>query len=281
MRRFEGWALGAIGLLLIGVWAEKNISAALLLRAARPYMQDLKDQSLIQETIGTPAVVWLSPRFREVTPDRRVTSYEVQGPRGAGVLFLIEVRVGTDWVLARIDLARRGERARAPVVNTEQLADRGWDYADAGELDKAFAAFELALQLDPQDVWAFQNRALTYAAAGRTDSALEDFTQALALAPSEPSIYSGRGQVWAQLNQDRKAIADFERAIVLDPADPDPYCLLAVLYRVEGRPGLAQRVRDRLEAARRVYGIGSDEITAAQKFGDDFDRSLQEEEPEP
>jgi tetratricopeptide (TPR) repeat protein len=259
------------------IWFRHQGSRSPSVPEQQAWFQEVADAPEVLDRVGSPAslgeAVWV---WGASAPPLHTSGFQLIGPKGKAQIFFVTVDFAGERLLQRIEVAAGPRSARITVQDTDRLADRGWHYADAGELDKAFAAFELALKLNPRDIWAYNDRALTYASAGKWDSAFEDFDQALRIAPEEAALYVSRGQVWALDGVDRRAIEDLERAITLDPGGPDPYCLLAVLYEAQGLPGRAGIERDRLEIARKVYGIPTQEIAEAEKLGEDFRDSLRE-----
>lgn len=248
-------------------------------REDRKWFEAVKDDPMLLQMTGAPASLGrpARPAVYGGTPDTvplHISAYRVRGPKGKGTINFYKVDLAGERLVHRIELAPDDGGPRTTLLFTDALADRGWEYADTGDLDKAFAAFDLALQLNPRDAWAYNNRALTYASAGKLESALEDFAEALRLEPGEQAIYVSRGQVLALDRNDRGAIQDFEQAIALAPWDPDAYCLLAVLSDVVGLRGQAALARDRLEVARQVYGIRAEDIAEAEQLGRDFRDSL-------
>ncbi len=100
--------------------------------------------------------------------------------------------------------------------------------AAAGEYDKAIAAYNRALQLDPKSSPDYDGRGLAWFAKGEYDKALTDFNRAIRL-EKQFNYYNNRGSAWYAKHDYGKAVADFNQAIRLDPNDPHAYSWLGWL----------------------------------------------------
>jgi tetratricopeptide (TPR) repeat protein len=97
---------------------------------------------------------------------------------------------------------------------------RGLAYADnKKDYDHAFADFNKAIELDPKYVLAYNNRGLAYADNKKDyDRAIADYDKAIELDPKYVHAYNNRGRVYAYNKKDYdRAITDYNRAIELDP----------------------------------------------------------------
>ncbi|MBC9883152.1 tetratricopeptide repeat protein [Bradyrhizobium sp. INPA01-394B] len=129
--------------------------------------------------------------------------------------------------------------------------NRGAEYGDRGDLDRAIADFTEAIRLDPKldnvyrhrglalvrkneygraipdqtealrqnpaDVDAYNERGMSYAATGNADRALRDFNEAVRINPRFKFAYNNRGLLYHTRGDDDRAIADYSEAIRLDP----------------------------------------------------------------
>ena len=91
-----------------------------------------------------------------------------------------------------------------------------------------------ALELNPNNTWAYSLRGGAYLNMREFRRALEDFDKAIELDDRNDTAYCGRGNVYEYLNEREKAIADFTRAIELKPTAPEPYYYRGVSYTNSG-----------------------------------------------
>jgi len=124
---------------------------------------------------------------------------------------------------------------------------RGDAYKDRGELDRAIADYNRALELDPKDADAYAGRGVTYEAKGDMDRAIVYYNRALELDPKFVLAYNGRGNAYRSKGELSRAIADYNRAIELDPDYVYAYINRAAAYEASGDLGNAHA--DRAKAA--------------------------------
>ncbi|MBI4949811.1 MAG: tetratricopeptide repeat protein [Deltaproteobacteria bacterium] len=92
----------------------------------------------------------------------------------------------------------------------------GLAYKDRGELDRAVANYERAIEIDPGYAEAYGNRGATYLRMGRMDEALDDLSTAIRLNPRVPELYGNRGVVFINIGEYEKAVKDLTESISLD-----------------------------------------------------------------
>lgn len=86
------------------------------------------------------------------------------------------------------------------------------------------------LDLDPQDISAYWNRAVTRYDLGDKRGALEDFNHILSAISDDATAYNYRGTVRYDLGDRQGAFADFNRSLELNPQQEDAYCNRALIY---------------------------------------------------
>ena len=97
--------------------------------------------------------------------------------------------------------------------------NRGWDYDELGEYEKAIEDYSQVIRLDPNHTNAYNNRGLSYANLGQNERAMEDFNEAIRLDPNHTNAYNNRGNVYYSLGEYEKALQNYDEAIRLDPGD--------------------------------------------------------------
>ena len=112
-----------------------------------------------------------------------------------------------------------------PEDRTGAYNNRGVDYMATGDLDKAIADFDAAIQNDPLWGSSYLNRGRIYLGRGDLAAAEADFSKAAVLSPSRvrPQGFLYRGQARLLRGDYPDAIADFDAAIRRDPKLADAY----------------------------------------------------------
>jgi tetratricopeptide (TPR) repeat protein len=95
--------------------------------------------------------------------------------------------------------------------------NRGITYGDKKEYDKAISDFNDAIRLDPNFALAYFNRGIAYDDKKEYDKAISDYNDAIRLNPNSALAYGNRGNAYAGKKEYDKAISDYQDAIRLDP----------------------------------------------------------------
>ncbi len=103
-------------------------------------------------------------------------------------------------------------------------------YAGAGQVEKALALFERAIQIDTSKSESYFSRGLLLLNLKRFDEAVQSIEQGIKIAPDSPVGYYYLGRVAIEAKQPDKAIASFERAMTVNPAFEPAYMALASAY---------------------------------------------------
>jgi tetratricopeptide (TPR) repeat protein len=94
--------------------------------------------------------------------------------------------------------------------------DEGKAYFNAGDLDRAIAAYTEAIRCDPTNADAYTNRGKCYDQRGEHDKATADFTEVMQLTMSAWASHQRGTDALIRKDFDQ-AIAEFTEAIRLDP----------------------------------------------------------------
>ncbi|WP_328872063.1 tetratricopeptide repeat protein [Streptomyces sp. NBC_00287] len=86
-----------------------------------------------------------------------------------------------------------------------------------GELEQAYADFDLAVARAPDVAWVASERGDTYRLAGRYEDAVTELGRAISLDPDHASALASRGAALGELGRGEEAHADLDRAIALRP----------------------------------------------------------------
>jgi tetratricopeptide (TPR) repeat protein len=125
------------------------------------------------------------------------------------------------------------------LLNAEALAPRDWRwsyylgdlYRTKGDIPKAVAAFERALQSAPNDVPTMIWLAEAGLDQGRPDAAEPFFTKALSLQPRSAAAHYGLGRTALARKDYIRAAQHLEQALALDPKASVIHYSLAMAYR--------------------------------------------------
>jgi hypothetical protein len=124
-----------------------------------------------------------------------------------------------------------------------------------GEYDAAIQDFNNALELDPEDAFAYRGRGAAYHDKDEYDAAIRDLTHALGLDPEDAFAYSRRGEAYRMKGEYDAAIRDLTHALGLDPED-------AFAYRCRGDAYFAKGDHER----------AAEDYAAALKIDPDYNR---------
>jgi arylsulfatase A-like enzyme/Flp pilus assembly protein TadD len=116
--------------------------------------------------------------------------------------------------------------------------------ADSGRGAEALATFRRVLELDPENVEAYENMGIVRLRADDPSGARDLFRRALAIEQRLPRAWNGLGVALARLGQEREAIDSWKKAVSLDPS---LYDALFNLGLTAGKNGLRREARQALE----------------------------------
>jgi tetratricopeptide (TPR) repeat protein len=102
-------------------------------------------------------------------------------------------------------------------VSRREAADNyvkyGEDMANANKLDEAIKHFNKAIEIDPQNAFAWGDKGLILDKQGKTDEALISFRQSLAIDPKNAITWHNNGLLLIKMKRLREAIECFNKAI--------------------------------------------------------------------
>jgi lipoprotein NlpI len=97
--------------------------------------------------------------------------------------------------------------------------NRGFEYRNKGDIDRALTDFNKAIELNPKYPIGLNNRANVYRDRGDIGRALADYGKAIESDPKYHLAYFNRGRVYFYNGNPDKALADINQASELDPKD--------------------------------------------------------------
>ncbi len=108
-------------------------------------------------------------------------------------------------------------------------------YIRQGQMQKAAAAFERALESNPQLVLAHTNLIVIYAKLGQMKNAERHFREALAIAPGSIEAYMNWASVLVLQHKPAEAISALSKAVGLNPYYAEAHVQLGSLLEESGR----------------------------------------------
>lgn len=115
---------------------------------------------------------------------------------------------------------------------------RGRIFSLRGNYVKAIGDFTKVIELEPENLNAFNERGYAYAVQQKYDVAIRDYSESIRLDPGSTAEIVGRGMAYDKIKEAAKSKADFDLALeILDleiplySSDYDRYLTRAVAYR--------------------------------------------------
>jgi tetratricopeptide (TPR) repeat protein len=102
--------------------------------------------------------------------------------------------------------------------------NRGNIYFHSGDYARAIVDYTQAIELSPEDATAFYNRGIAFYRQGDYARAVTDYDRAIQLNPAYDAAFNNRGLAYARSGDYARAIADFDQAIELNPEDATAFC---------------------------------------------------------
>ena len=112
--------------------------------------------------------------------------------------------------------------------------EMGMEYYEQGELEKAIAEFEIAIELDPEDAEAHRNLGTAYGEQNKWEEATVAYEKAIELAPDFGEAYGDLAAAYFNLGKPAEAVTAGEKGIELNPEYAMSYNNLAVVYGSQG-----------------------------------------------
>jgi len=125
--------------------------------------------------------------------------------------------------------------AATPTTSADEYLDQGIEYAEQGRLDEAIAAFQRAIELEPDNAHAYRNLGTAYNDQGLLEEAAAAYEQAIALDPEYGEAYCDLAGVYYYLDRLDDAVAAGEQGLSLAPAYPAGHVTMGAIYFSLGR----------------------------------------------
>lgn len=120
-----------------------------------------------------------------------------------------------------VTLPRPGSTRKASPSPNQAIfyIKRGTIYENKGDLDRALADYNQAVQRDPEHANAYDKRGSLYLLKNDLEKSLTDLNRALELDSKLVHAYNNRGKLHFKQNHFRAAVEDFEKSLSLYPRD--------------------------------------------------------------
>lgn len=188
----------------------------------------------------------------------------------------------TEWAPPAHRLARRRDAAQQSVVSTPDVSDLGFSPLDAaftqgvelrraGQHEEALAAFDLALQHDPEDAEALTLRAATRLDLEDYEGALADADKAIARDADQAVAHTAAAEALIELDDDVRAEKHARTALRLDRDNLDAVLFCGMLALRRGRVSAARRLLKRLVLLDRYWDEAHHWLASAHEQAGDHE----------
>src|SRR4030042_3305654 len=124
-------------------------------------------------------------------------------------------------------------------MTAAEYIERGNVVFDKGKYDEAIREYSKAIELDPDNAVAWNNRGLAYLYKEQYDLAIADYVKAIELDPWSVMAYAGRGNAYFGQGYYDLAIAYYNKTIELDPEYAAAWNNRGLAYVKKGQYDLA------------------------------------------
>ena len=95
--------------------------------------------------------------------------------------------------------------------------NKGTALGELGRHDEALKCFDKILEIDPENAHAWNNKGVALGRLSRYDEALECFSKAIEIDPNNARIWSNKGATLGELGRYDEALRCYDKAIEIDP----------------------------------------------------------------
>jgi serine/threonine protein kinase/tetratricopeptide (TPR) repeat protein len=222
-------------------------------------------QDAVCESVAAALKVSVSSEVRNLMARPATTNIDAFELYSKGRTFLErwDVEENTDFAIQMFDEALKLDPDF--VLAYAGLGEAYWQkYQDSRDnvwVERAIAASDHALALDPYQAPVHVSLGIIYHGTGKIDRAVEEFERAIELQPLDSDAYKWLGRCYTNKGEMERAVGYFTRAIEIRPGYWDNYNKLGFCYYIFGRYG------DAAEEFRRVIRIQPDNYQGYDNLG--------------
>lgn len=127
--------------------------------------------------------------------------------------------------------------------------------SDNEQYDRAIILLSQAIELEPDNVYLFEQRGIAYFKNKQGQQAINDFNKAVELEPGYGYRYASRAYIKSKIGDAEGAVADYEKAVELDPEDAISYNNLGMAQEQLGYQQKAKRNLERADELSKIRNL--------------------------
>ena len=108
---------------------------------------------------------------------------------------------------------------RIPESEFEKLYNLGVTYFDSGKYEKAIECFTKAIDLEPNDAFAWKGKGMAFSDSGKYEEAVKCFDESTKLDPDDMDVWYRKGWTLHYLGKYEESIKCYDEAIDQDPTN--------------------------------------------------------------
>ena len=163
--------------------------------------------------------------------------------------------------------------ASAADVKPSNWVDRGVALVMEGKYDEAIKAFDKAIEQNPKDAVAYNNRGAAYGQIGNYKQQIEDSNKAIELNPGDAVAYNNRGVAHGELGDYEQEIKDCSKAIEINPNLAVAYYHRGIAYYKLGNRKQAAKDKNKAYALNPKRSWGKIEVVSSESIAPTADKN--------
>jgi tetratricopeptide (TPR) repeat protein len=144
--------------------------------------------------------------------------------------------------------------------------DEGVALVMEGKYNEAIKAFDKAIELNPRDAVAYNNRGAAYGQIGNYKQQIDDSNKAIELNPKDAVAYNNRGVAYGELGSYEQEIEDCSKAIEINPNLAVAYYHRGIAYYKLGNRKQAAKDKNKAYALNPKRSWGKVEIMTSESI---------------